>query len=215
MRQTSVSARPRKRLKRLDESKRAALLDAAVEEIAEYGLEAFSLQRVAARAGITRGLVYYYWDDREELLREVVEHLRAILIDTFKGWGTPDDPESYWSSVERVYGQAFLSLAGRPRHLELFRRLLEAAQAQQAPEAVREIISDARSAMSRLLAIGQKLRAVRTDLPASLLLEAAFVLAGASDAWAIRQVAAGAAPASCVVATMKLLRSAIERPSSL
>jgi hypothetical protein len=126
----------------------------------------------------------------------------------------PGDRESYWSSVERVYARAFLALAARTRHLELFRRLIEASRAEQAPESVREIIEEARTALARLLATGQELGAVRTDLPASLLLDATFVLAGTSDTWAIRQVAAGAEPASCIAATMKLLQSAIEPPPS-
>ena len=212
MRQTLQSGRPRKRTVRLDESKRSALLNAAVAEIAQYGFEAASLQRVAAQAGITRGLVYYYWDDREELLRAAVEHLRGLLANAIALWGTPADPASFWENVEQVYRQAFDSLASQPNHLEFFRRLVEAAQAPQPHEPIKELISDARDALSRLLGTGQRLNAVRADVPTALLLDASFALAGASDAWAVRQVAAGATPTSCIAATMTLLRSTLETP---
>lgn len=200
---------------RLDESKRSALLNAAVAEIAQYGFEAASLQRVAAQAGITRGLIYYYWDDREELLRAVGEHLRGLLAHAIALWGTPADPASFWENVERVYRQAFDSLASQPHCLEFFRRLVEAAQAPQAYEPIRELISDARDALSRLLGTGQRLNAVRSDVPTALLLDASFALAGASDAWAVRQVAAGATPSSCIASTMTLLRSTLETPPRL
>jgi AcrR family transcriptional regulator len=203
-----MSKRPRKRRRRLDDSKQTALLNAAIEEVAERGLEAFSIQRVASQAGITRGLVYYYWDDREELMGDVVEHFRAILSDAFQKWGAPTDRTSYWLGIETVYGQAFRSLASKPHHLEFFRRLIESAP--QAPEPVKATINDARTSMLRLLEMGQELGAVRTDLPISLLLEATFALAGASDAWAIRQVATGVEATSCISATLRLVRSTIQ-----
>lgn len=213
MRQTQPPTRRRKRLKRLDEDKCSALLAAAVEEVAERGPEAFSLQRVAARAGITRGLVYYYWEDREELLLDVVGYLRRILSDAVAQWGDPSDRDSYWASVERVYGEAFRSLAAKPHHLELFRRLVEASQARQTPEPIAAIVIEAREAMAKQLEVGQTLGAVRSDLPLALLLDATFALTGAADAWAIREVADGAEPDTCIAATMTLLRGVVGPPA--
>ena len=92
---------------------------------------------------------------------------------------------------------------------------MEATQAPQAHEPIRELISDARDDLSRLLGTGQRLNAVRADVPTALLLDASFALAGASDAWEVRQVAAGATPSSCIAATMTLLRSALETPPRL
>lgn len=210
MRQTTKSSGARKRTRRLSEEKRAALTSAAIEELSERGLEAFSLQRVAATAGITRGLVYYYWDDREELLRDVLGSLRELLIEAAQVWGAPAERDTYWRSVERVYERAFRALADRPHHLGLFRRIVEAGP--RAPEPVAELVGDARAVLSQALATGQELGAIRDDLPLSLLTEATFALAGASDAWVIQQVSEGADPDQCTAATMALLRSTVAAP---
>jgi AcrR family transcriptional regulator len=203
----------RRREERIDEQKRVALLSAAVAEIAKHGFEAASLQRVAAEAGITRGLVYYYWVDREDLLRAAVEHLRGLFTEALALWGAPTDSASFWASVEAVYGEAFRLLASRPHHLEFFRRLVEAAQSPNPHEPIRQLVEDAHEAISMVLGIGQAFGAVRSDVPSPLLRDAAFALAGASDAWAIRQVAAGAKPAECIAATKALLRGTLEPPA--
>lgn len=53
------------------ERTRAALVAAAVEEVAEKGFDRMSLEAVARRAGMTRGAVYGNFKDREALLLAV------------------------------------------------------------------------------------------------------------------------------------------------
>jgi AcrR family transcriptional regulator len=48
--------------------------DAAVLELAERGWSSFSVDGVAARAGIARSTVYRHWPDRRALLAEALEH---------------------------------------------------------------------------------------------------------------------------------------------
>ena len=56
------------------EERRLALIDAAVEIAADGGYEALTLEAVAARAGVTRNLLYHYFPDgRRELYLAVLE----------------------------------------------------------------------------------------------------------------------------------------------
>jgi len=59
--------------------KRADLLDAAVDAIAERGLEGVKLVDVAAHAGVTTGAIGYYFRDKNELLVATLEHLADQL----------------------------------------------------------------------------------------------------------------------------------------
>jgi AcrR family transcriptional regulator len=65
-------------------SLRRALIEAAVEAIADHGIEALNLRRLAAEAGVTPGAPYHHFADREALLRAVAEEgflrLEAGLI---------------------------------------------------------------------------------------------------------------------------------------
>ncbi len=61
-----------------------AILDAAVELLAEEGFEGLSIERVAARAGVGKTTVYRRWTTKEALIVAAVQGLHADypLIDT-------------------------------------------------------------------------------------------------------------------------------------
>ncbi len=50
---------------------RERVLAAAQAEFAERGLQAASIEDIAARAGLTKGAVYYYFNDKEDLAADV------------------------------------------------------------------------------------------------------------------------------------------------
>jgi len=56
------------------------LLDAALHVFAELGYRGTRLDAVAARAGVTKGTIYHYFDTKEELLLAVIEHYQAIAF---------------------------------------------------------------------------------------------------------------------------------------
>lgn len=52
---------------------RARILAAATEEFGERGYEAASMRAIARRAGVDPALVHHYFDDKQQLVTEVVE----------------------------------------------------------------------------------------------------------------------------------------------
>ncbi|HEX7890071.1 MAG TPA: TetR/AcrR family transcriptional regulator [Ramlibacter sp.] len=52
----------------------STILAAARDEFAEYGLGGARVDRIAERAGLNKRLIYYYFDDKERLFQEVLEH---------------------------------------------------------------------------------------------------------------------------------------------
>jgi AcrR family transcriptional regulator len=84
-------AGPRKRRSAAPEERRAAILDAALEEFTARGYEAARLDDVAKRAGVAKGTIYLYFADKEALFQDLVrsmvhpvlgtlEHLREVDI---------------------------------------------------------------------------------------------------------------------------------------
>ena len=60
---------------RLTDRKRAAILDAAVAEFRHAGYEATSMDRVAARAGVSKRTVYNHFPSKEALFEQILERL--------------------------------------------------------------------------------------------------------------------------------------------
>jgi AcrR family transcriptional regulator len=51
-----------------------AILDAAVELLAEIGYQELSIERVAARAGVGKATIYRWWNSKSALVIEAMEH---------------------------------------------------------------------------------------------------------------------------------------------
>jgi AcrR family transcriptional regulator len=74
-----ATSRPRQR--RNKEARPAELMAAALELFVERGFAATRLDDVAARAGVTKGTLYLYFDSKEALFKAVVETSMVPLID--------------------------------------------------------------------------------------------------------------------------------------
>jgi AcrR family transcriptional regulator len=60
------------RWRRLPEERPRQILDAALAVFAEHGLMAARLEDIARRAGVSKGTIYLYFPNKEELFREVI-----------------------------------------------------------------------------------------------------------------------------------------------
>src|SRR6476646_1527267 len=86
--------RPGPRWRRLPEERPRQILDAALAVFGERGLAGARLDDIARRAGVSKGTIYLYFPNKEELFREVV---RAIVVDQLHqaaanvGDGNPED----------------------------------------------------------------------------------------------------------------------------
>lgn len=69
------------RWRRLPEERPKQILDAALTVFAERGLAAARLDDIAKRAGLSKGTIYLYFPNKEELFREVVRHSVIAYIE--------------------------------------------------------------------------------------------------------------------------------------
>jgi len=68
------------RWERRKDSRPSELLDAALDTFVERGFAAARLEDVAARAGVSKGTLYLYYANKEELFKAVVRRSIAPLI---------------------------------------------------------------------------------------------------------------------------------------
>ena len=87
------------------EQRRAAILDAAVAEIAERGFARTTSRHVAARAGVTHGLLHHYFPDHDTLLAAAFEKVAVEEMDEVREALASDrDPLAQLREFTEPYG---------------------------------------------------------------------------------------------------------------
>ena len=64
---------PLPRFNRMSQSKRDNILRVAAEEFANHGFDNASFNRIIVQAGISKGAMYYYFADKDDVYRTVLE----------------------------------------------------------------------------------------------------------------------------------------------
>lgn len=67
--------------RKLDESRDAAILEAALDVLAEFGYEGMTMTLVAARAKAGKGAMYRRWASKEDLVIDAVAHMGRQDVD--------------------------------------------------------------------------------------------------------------------------------------
>jgi TetR/AcrR family transcriptional regulator, transcriptional repressor for nem operon len=146
---------------------REALLMAALEEFAEHGLEAPSLDAICARAGYTRGAFYVHFKDRDELIAAVMERVLKRFMDAMIATG---DAALDLERTVRTFGDAvanrFMPLAQSVRSYQL---LQACARSSVVRERHVELLREAQRRVGSAVAEGQQAGTVRNDIDAEQL----------------------------------------------
>ena len=70
--------------KKLDEASLAKLLEAGIDEFAELGLDKTAMSSIAKRAGISVGVIYKYYEDKDAFFLACVDHSLELLQDVME-----------------------------------------------------------------------------------------------------------------------------------
>jgi len=175
------------RFDRLDPERRDAILSAAADEFAQHGYSAASVNRIIERAGSSKGSVYYYFENKADLLATVVEEAYDWVLAEAE-WPRMDAlaADTFWSrlfDVTRTSTRVLKQDTWQMRVLRSFFRLREEPAAR---EATAGLMDRGRGIISEFLCRGQDLGVVRTDLPTELLVEMYLAADTAGDRWMMK-----------------------------
>jgi len=84
MEASPISKPPRRTQAERRETTRAALLDATIECLLEFGYSHTTTTRVVERAGVSRGAQVHHFPTKAELVAEAVGHLAALRADEIR-----------------------------------------------------------------------------------------------------------------------------------
>jgi AcrR family transcriptional regulator len=182
----------RPRFARLSAEQQRAILDAALDEFAVHGFHDASLNRVIEAAGISKGSMYYYFDGKEDLY---VSLARIGLEQLFADAGpfpvpTAGDPEEFWATIEGYYVRLMTNLANAPELAALLRGWAAVSASAGFRQADGELTQAVLPWLQQTVAAGQRIGAVRTDLPTALLIGVVSGMGQAMDSWLLAQDAA-------------------------
>ena len=65
--------------KKLDEDSRQRLLESGIEEFAKNGLDRAAMSRIAENAGVSVGVIYKYYRDKDDFFLSCVQHSLELL----------------------------------------------------------------------------------------------------------------------------------------
>ncbi len=174
---------PRPRFEKLDPERRASILAVATEEFAEHGFEAASYNQIIARTGLSKGAIYYYFDDKEDLYTTVLRDAVERLIMGSGDMASAKDAESFWAEFEAWYVRSLGLFQREPASVGLARSVAKAMARGAATGAIAELRQLARGWMDQFIAQGQSLNAIRSDLPEDLLVNVLMGLEESIDLW--------------------------------
>jgi TetR/AcrR family transcriptional regulator len=91
---------------------RAAILGAAEQEFARHGLEGARTEEIAERSGVTKGMIYHYFESKEKLYEAALEQVFAPLLMSLQQFANPDsDPGK---ALEGIVQRILELMAQRP-----------------------------------------------------------------------------------------------------
>ncbi len=82
---------PKQTFINLPEEKRQIIVNAAIEEFAEHGLDNASTNRIVANSGISKGSFYQYFEDKQDVFMYLLTVLEREKIEYFKGKHPPSN----------------------------------------------------------------------------------------------------------------------------
>ena len=171
----------RERLEALSPERRSRLLDPAEAEFVAHGFEHASLNRILAAAGMSKGQGYYYFNDKADLYRAVIERGLQRLTEAMSvSFPAPRTADEFWAQIADVFGRMAIVLQRDDVLATLARGIYEGPGAQAA---LVEPLGRIRKQLDHLILVGQSVGAVRTDLPQSLLAEVLFGAVREIDRW--------------------------------
>jgi AcrR family transcriptional regulator len=173
----------RDRFANLDPAKQARLFEAAADEFSDKGYEGASLNRIIDQAGMSKGSLYYYFEDKSDLYAAVVEKATVRILSMVGGFRIEDlSAETFWPSFEGMIRRSVDLIGSNEWFVRLARSFFRLRE-RGSPRSTRRIFDWMAHWTSAALTRGREIGVVRTDLPLPYLVEMCLAVGEVGDRW--------------------------------
>ncbi|MEZ4457873.1 MAG: TetR/AcrR family transcriptional regulator [Gemmatimonadales bacterium] len=175
----------RERIDNLDPAKQEKLFQAAATEFADNGFDGASLNRIIEQAGMSKGSLYYYFEDKSDLYASVVERATVRLVSLVGGFRIDDlTADTFWPSFEDLLRRSVDHLARNEWFVRLCRSFFRLRE-RGSPRSTRKIFDWIGHWTAAALTKGRELGVVRDDLPLPYLVDMCLAVGEVGDRWLI------------------------------
>ena len=174
---------PTKRFENVDQDRKNKILTAAREEFIRNGYEVASLNTIIKDAEISKGSLYYYFEDKADLYMTVLENAMQEINIKVGGIAAGEFSDDFWGDVENYCKKTIQITFENPELIKLFRGLYHLSTTALKPEPVAEFYVTMKKLTSEIIKRGQDMGAVRKDIPLELLVNIIFSMGEAMDLW--------------------------------
>ncbi len=179
---------PRPRFERLEAEKQLDILDAATREFAEHGFQNASFNRIIENAGLSKGAMYYYFDDKKDLFLTVLRRFQREIVAELPPLREVRDADDYWDQLDSLLRRGAEVKKNRPEFIQLALSLFKSMLSGEVALPHDELFGEATRWAEEVVAVGQRAGAVRTDVPVGLLVSMVFGVMHAVDLWLLQFV---------------------------
>ncbi len=174
------------RFDNLEPQKQEAILQAAGEEFAEKGFESASINRIIKRSGMSKGSVYYYFEDKSDLFVTTLERSIQRIMEEI-GWFSLEilGPDEFWDALLELTRRTVDWARRNDWWVKLGKAYHRLQQEPGAEAAMGRMAEVGRGLWRSILERGQVLGLIRTDLPLDLLVETVMGADQGGDQWMV------------------------------
>ena len=166
---------PLARYESIDESLKTRILDVSKEEFGAHGYEGASYNKIIQKIGISKGSMYYYFENKEDLFLTCFldeARLAGMLSFEMNKISEVVDHDVYWDSIKMISSQQWNDVLHHPLFMSLMRQLVSLGSDHpifRKLNAECEGLSEYGELMS-LLEHGVQIGAIRDDVPLNVLI---------------------------------------------
>jgi AcrR family transcriptional regulator len=129
-----MSPRTEQQFEEIRETRKREIMDTALELFANEGFYATSISKIAGNAGISKGLLYNYFDGKEDLIRAIIfdglDNLTRFIDPNKDGTLTKDEMRYFIEEMfnalvqEKYFWRLYFNLFFQPQVLRLVEKRL-------------------------------------------------------------------------------------------
>ena len=113
---------PKQTFLNLPEEKRKAFLEIALEEFADNDYNTASISKIVEKAGIAKGSVYQYFDDKQDLFLYLLDDANQQMMSVVQGTPAPDPNADFFETLRWQMSVTVQAALKYPVHSKLARR---------------------------------------------------------------------------------------------
>ena len=149
-------------LKKLTEEQRDMILTCAIEEFGEQGYGRAKITSIARSAGLSAGVIYKYYEDKEALFNACLEHCMDYLEDVYTRLGSTT--MGLEDGLERLVELAVIASREHPEFFRLYHQITLTQNSEEAVKLSSRIEGSSSKLYVSFLEDGVRAGLVREDM---------------------------------------------------